>query len=115
MIETFINLSWRLYVALPLMVAGTTFAIWSARLGRPALLCAVRGDPSHLIALMQRFRGTIIGLAIVGIGAAWIWHLTWLFIVSLTIAAGETFETSLIIFALRHGSRLQLGTPRVRG
>lgn len=58
---------------------------------------------------MQGFRATIIGLALVGIGAAWIWHLTWLLIVSLATAGGETLETSLIIFALRHGAELKLG------
>jgi hypothetical protein len=48
-----------------------------------------------------------------GIGAAWIWHLPWLLVLSLAIGGGETLETSLILFALRHGSHLVLG-PRVR-
>src|SRR5687768_11376736 len=115
MIDTLINLSWRLYLAVPLMALGAMLAVQAARRGRPALLCTVRGDASQLVPLMQCFRTTVIGLAIVGIGAAWTWHLTWLLIVSLAIAAGESMETALIIFAVRHGAQLQIGTSRARG
>ncbi|ETX06091.1 hypothetical protein [Candidatus Entotheonella palauensis] len=113
--ETLVNLSWRLYLALPLMALGAALALRSERRGHPAFLCMVRGDPSQLIPLMQCFRAMVIGLAMIGVGAAWIWHLTWLFIVSLTIAVGESMETALVIYALRHGSQLQVGTPRARG
>ncbi|PON15464.1 hypothetical protein C2W62_23650 [Candidatus Entotheonella serta] len=115
MVDNIINLSWRFYLAIPLMALGATLALRAARRGHPALMCTVRGDPSQLIPLMQRFRATVIGLAMVGIGAAWIWHLTWLCIVSLAIAVGESMETALAIFALRHGSQLQVGTYRGRG
>ncbi len=113
--DALVNLSWRVYLAVPLMVLGATLALQSERRGRPALLCTVRGDPSQLIPLMQCFRATVIGLAIGGIGAAWIWHLAWLFIVSLTIAVGESMETALVIYAVRHGSQLQVGASRARG
>jgi hypothetical protein len=63
---------------------------------------------------MVGFRALIIGLALIGIGAAWAWHILWLFIVSLATAGGETLETSLILFALRHGRHLQIGNKRVR-
>lgn len=112
--ELLVHLSWRLYLALPLMALGVVIATCGAKRGRPALVSAVGGDPSHLVTLMHGFRNTIIGLALVGIGAAWVWHLTWLFIVSLATACGETLETSLIIYALRHGSQLKIGTRRVR-
>lgn len=115
MVENVVHLSWRLYFALPLMALGATLALRAARRGQPALMCTVRGDPSQLIPLMQRFRATVIGLAMVGIGAAWIWHLSWLLIVSLAVAVGESMETALAIFALRHGTQLQIGTPRGRG
>jgi hypothetical protein len=63
---------------------------------------------------MVGFRAFMLGLALSGIAAAWAWHLTWLLVLSLTTAAGETLETSLILFALRHGAHLELGRPRAQ-
>ena len=110
--DTLAYLSWRLYLVLPLTALGATVAVWGAKRGLHGLLGAVRGDAAQLVPFMEGFRATIIGLALVGLGAAWVWHLPWLLIVSLAIGAGETFETSLILFALRHGAHLQLGRPR---
>jgi hypothetical protein len=54
----------------------------------------------------------MIGLALVGIGIAWIGHLPWLLVLSLATGGGETLETSLILFALRHGAGLEIGRHR---
>jgi hypothetical protein len=112
--ETLAHLSWRLYLAIPLMMLGAAFAVWGSKRGLKGLLRAVRGDSAHLVPFMEGFRAAIIGLALVGIGVAWVWHLTWLLVLSLATAGGETLETSLILFALRHGSSLEIGRPRVR-
>ena len=112
--ESVIHLSWRLYLVVPMMVLGAIIAMWGAKRGRKGLLGAWRGDPAQLAPLMVGFRALIIGLALIGIGAAWAWHILWLVIVSLATAAGETLETSLILFALRHGRHLQLGSARDR-
>ena len=71
-IETLVHLSWRLYLALPLMALRAACAVWGTKRGLPGLLRAVCGDATQLVPLMQGFRATIIGLALVGIGAAWI-------------------------------------------
>jgi hypothetical protein len=63
---------------------------------------------------MAGFRTCILGLALVGISAAWIWQRPVLLVLSIAIAAGETMETSLILFALRHGAHLEYGRPRAR-
>jgi hypothetical protein len=110
--ETLAYLSWRLYLIVPLIAVGATVAVWGVKRGSSGLRGAVRGDATQLVPFMEGFRATIIGLALVGLGAAWVWHLPWLLIISLAIGAGETFETSLILFALRHGAHLQLGRPR---
>jgi hypothetical protein len=109
--ETLVHLSWRLYLALPLMALGAACAVWGAKRGLPGLLRAVRGNATQLVPLMEGFRATIIGLALVGISVAWIWHLPWLFAISLAVGGGETMETSLILFALRHGADLKIGLP----
>jgi hypothetical protein len=112
--EMLINLSWRLYLVLPLMTLGVTLVVWGAQRGLPGLRRAVHGDSAQLVPFIKGFRATIWGLALMGIGAAWLWHLTWLFVISLAIGCGETLETFLILFALRHGSHLSIGTRRPR-
>jgi hypothetical protein len=96
------------------MILGAALAVWGGKRGLKGLLRAVRGDSAYLVPFMEGFRATIIGLALVGLGIAWVWHLPWLLVLSLTTAAGETLETSLILFALRHGASLKIGRPRVR-
>jgi hypothetical protein len=102
------------YGALPLMAVGAVYAVRGARRGWHGLRGAVYGDASQLVPLMEGFRTCILGLALVGISAAWIWHRPVLLLLSLAIAAGETMETSLILFALRHGAHLEYGRPRAR-
>ena len=102
------------YGALPLMAVGAVYAVRGARRGWHGLRGAVHGDASQLIPLMAGFRTCILGLALVGISAAWIWQRPVLLLLSLAIAAGETMETSLILFALRHGAHLAYGRPRAR-
>ena len=114
MIDLLVNLSWRLYLVLPLMALGGVLVVCGARQGTSGLRCAMHGDAAQLLTFIQGFRTTIWGLALMGIGAAWLWHLTWLLIVSVAIGCGETLETFLILFALRHGSHLSIRTRRTR-
>jgi hypothetical protein len=113
-LETLIHLSWRWYLALPLMGLGAALAVWGSRRGLQGLRSAVRGNATQLVPFMEGFRATMIGLALAGLGAAWAWHLTWLLVLSLAMGGGETLETSLILFALRHGARLEIGRRRAR-
>jgi hypothetical protein len=112
--ETLVNLSWRWYLAVPLMAVGAAIAVWGAKRGLQGLRGAWHGDSAHLVPFMEGFRATIIGLALAGIGVSWVWHLLWLLVLALAIGGGETLETSLILFALRYGSRLALGPRRLR-
>jgi len=111
-IETLIHSAWRWYVVVPLMAVGVACAVWGARWGWHGLRGAVDGDTAQLVPLMQGFRACIISLALVGLGAAWAWQLPVVLALSLWIGGGETFETSLILFALRHGADLAIGVPR---
>ena len=110
--EALIHLSWRWYLVILLMAGGAALAVWGAHRGGKGLRGAVRGDSAQLVPFMEGFRAFAIGLALVGIGAAWGWHLPVLLVLALLIGGGETFETSLILFALRHGAHLELGRPR---
>jgi hypothetical protein len=109
--ETLGDLAWRWYVIIPLMVVGAAGAVWGAQRGWRGLRGAVRGDPAQLVPFMQGFRACILGLALVSIGAAWAWQVPVLLVLALCIGGGETFETSLILYALRHGADLARGLP----
>ena len=74
---------------------------------------ALRGESGKLLTWIQGFRLSIIGLALAGLGAAWGWRLTWLLMLTLAIRGEETLESSIVIFALRRGRRLEmLKVPR---
>ena len=104
-LDTLINLSWRLYLALPLMAAGAAGAVWGVRRGFPGLLGAVRGDSTRLVPFMEGFRATMIGLALIGVaiglGAAFAltrWLETFLFEVRPTDLLTYASIALLLIF-----------------
>lgn len=103
-----VEASWRIYPALALAVLGAALAAGGVRLGADGFRRPVQ-DPAKAVTVMRGFRRLVIGLALAGVGVAWIWGLAWLLAVSLVIGAGETFESSLDIFALERGRRLRAG------
>ena len=106
MIDALIELSWRVYPASLLMALGAALALWGLRTELDGMRRPVR-DPAKALTVMQGFRTAVIGLALVGVGAAWTWHLGWLLALSLAIGGEETLESSICIFALRRDRRLQ--------
>ena len=111
--ETVIELSWRVYPISALIALGIGLALWGLLMVLNGLRGALRGDSEKLLPWIQGFRLTIIGLALAGLGAAWAWHLTWLLVLTLAIGGEETLESSIVIFALRRGRRLE--TQKVSG
>lgn len=113
-LETLMHLAWQYACTGLLCLLGVPLAVWGIQTGQRGLRGAMRGDPAQLIPCMQGFRAAVIGLALIGVGLAWALHLPWLMILSLTTAAGETLESTLILFAIRHGAHLQIGRPHRR-
>jgi hypothetical protein len=74
----------------------------------------LRAAAVQLIPVMEGFRACIIGLALVGIGAAWVWHLPVLLVLALAIGGGETFAASRMLCALRRGVDLACSQSRAR-
>ena len=93
------HLAWRAYPASALMLGGL-YVIWRAwrrcRNAWPRPL----SDTMQPLLWMRGFRSAIAGLALSGIGAAWLWQIGWLLAVSLVVVAEETLETSIAIAAL---------------
>ncbi len=106
--ETLIELAWRVYPASALIALGIGLALWGLLMQLNGLRGALRGNSGEILPWIQGFRFTIIGLALAGLGLAWAWHLTWLLVLTLAIGGEETLESSIVIFALRRGKRLEM-------
>ncbi len=102
------KLSWRVYPISALIVLGIGLTLWGLLMEIASLRGALRGDSRLLLTWIQGFRLSIIGLAVVGLGTAWGWQLTWLLVLTLAIGGEETLESSIVIFALRRGRRLEM-------
>ena len=88
--------------------AGYCVGVVGLRMELKGLRDALRGDSGMLLTWIQGFRLSIIGLSLAGLGAAWAWQLTWLLVLTLAIGGEETLESSIVIFALRRGKRLEM-------
>ncbi len=106
--EPVTELSWRVYPASALIALGIGLASWGLLMVVNGLRGALRGDSGKLLPWIQGFRLSIIGLALIGLAAAWGWHLTWLLVLTLAIGGEEILESSIVIFALRRGRGLEM-------
>ena len=111
--DSLTDLAWRVYPISALMALGIGLAMWGLLMLLNGLRSALRGDSAKILLWIEGFRLLIIGLAFTGVGVAWAWHLTWLLVLTLAIGGEETLESSIVIFALRRGKRLEMN--RVSG
>ena len=102
--DALVELTWRGYPATALMLLGAVVAARAVLLCRAAWRRPLSG-PMQPLAWMEGFRLFVIGLALAGIGAAWLWQLGWLLALSLAIGGEETLESSIAITALRRARR----------
>jgi len=106
--ETLIELEWRAFPISALIAVGIVLAFRGLFMEMIGLRGALSRNSGSLLPWIEGFRLTIIGLALTGLGLAWAWHLTWLLMLTLAIGGEETLESSIVIIALRRGSRLQM-------
>jgi hypothetical protein len=59
------------------------------------------------IAFVTGMRVMLVGIAVALIGAAWLWQQVWLLALGLAFGLEELWETSVVIYALRRGKRLE--------
>jgi hypothetical protein len=104
--EAIVELSWRIYPAYALLATGAALAAYGLTVQYRGIVKPIR-DPDKNLTWMRGFRLTVVGLAVAGIAAAWAWQSVFLLVLALLIGGGETFESSLDIFALRRGRRMQ--------
>jgi hypothetical protein len=82
------------------MLGGLGLVIYGLRGGYFSWGLGVN-HPEKSLRWMLGFRQVMIGLAVIGVGAAWWWQLGWLLALALIIGGEETLESSICIFALR--------------
>lgn len=95
-----------------LMIAGVPLALRGLRREWQAIALPTR-TPGKALMFFRGFRMSVIGLALIGVGAGWMWGQTWLLVLSIAIGIEETIESSIDVFALTRGKDLRLG-PAVR-
>jgi hypothetical protein len=102
--DDLIHLSWRAYPASILIGIGLAFV----GVGIRRMVGGIRGTrraPLKAIVWMAGFRTSVLGLALAGIAAAWLWHVPLLLALALVIGAEETFESSAYIWTLERKGR----------
>ncbi|MDZ4278376.1 MAG: hypothetical protein U1B78_04480 [Dehalococcoidia bacterium] len=102
--DALVELSWRAYPAAAIIAAGLALAaLGAAGLARGYLL-PVR-DRSKPIVWVSGFRMAVVGMAVTGLGAAWLWQQVWLLALALAIGGEELLETSFVLYVLRWGQK----------
>ena len=97
--DALIDLSWRMYPALFLMALGLLLALQGGLRFAAAFRSPFDG-PSRLRVGLRGFRRGIIGLALAGLAAAWLWQVDWLAALSLVVVGEEVWESTLHIQAV---------------
>ena len=105
--DVLIGSTWSLYPAILLVVLGAVLALRGAMLEVSGLKGALKGDASKNLTWIRGFRLSILGLALAGVGASWLWSLKWLLILSLAIGGEEILESSLVIYGLKRSKKLK--------
>ena len=112
--DNLIDLAWRLYPATALMAIGATVLWLGLRMAWRGLARPM-GDPTKMQTFVRGFRVAVIGVTLAGLGAAWSWHLTWLFVLSLVFGIGEILESSTHLAILRRRPQYRAKRAAMRG
>jgi hypothetical protein len=96
--------AWQSIAAMAPLALGLALAIRGIRRCRVALP-RPRSGSMHPLTWMRGFREALFGLALAGVGAAWLWHAGWLLALAIAIGGEETLETSIAVSALRAQQR----------
>ena len=104
--DALVDLSWRAYPGGALMALGTMLAFYG--FGRLANWHSVSAfDGSKALVFVSGLRAVLVGFAIAGVGGAWVWQQLWVLLISLAIGGEELLETSVVLFVLRRGRRME--------
>jgi hypothetical protein len=90
----------RIALATPLLLLGLWLSVTAIRSTVTAFRMAAMATDKNL-RIMRGFRSAIVGTGLALVAAGWVWQIEALVIAASLIGAGELFETSLNVAALR--------------
>ncbi len=99
--DAFIDLSWRAYPGGVVLAAGVAMLVHGLR------VINFSGRRSQPVSLVLGIRMVIFGVVLAGLAGAWIWHQLWLLALALAFGGEEALETSIVLYALRRGHRIE--------
>ena len=98
--EALVDLSWRPFPSAVLIIIGLATAWAGSGLAARGLRQRAGGG-SNMQDFVRGFRFAVIGLVLAGLGAAWWWHVKWLFVLSLVFGGEEILESTVHLAILR--------------
>lgn len=104
--ESILTLSWRVWPATLLALAGVTLLVRGVR-ALPAARATSR-DPERALAVARSLRTGIAGLCLTVLAIGWIAGAGWLAVLALIVLGEEMLETSVMVAALEDGRRRTL-------
>jgi hypothetical protein len=99
-------LPWRALPSSAIMAAGALLFLFGIETLVKALRISI-WSMDRPIVWVGGFRAAIIGLAVVGLGAAWLTQQLWVLLLALAIGGEELLETSVLLYAMRRGRRIE--------
>ena len=100
------DLCWRAIPSALTMAAGLMLFIYGIETLAQALRTSI-WSMDRPIVWVGGFRAAIIGLAVVGLGAAWLTQQLWVLLIALAIGGEELLETSVLLYVMRRGRRIE--------
>ncbi len=108
-----VDAPWRAYPAAALALLGIALigrGLWFGSADSSGLLRQGR----DAVTWIRCFQVAVVGLALVGVAAAWVYRQPWLLVVALGIVGEELLETSRILTALKRNPSRPLTGRGVR-
>jgi hypothetical protein len=96
--------SWAIPTAVGLTIAGLLLVLRGLRGNREGVH-ALLGQRTDMLNRIEGFRLTVLGLVLIGVGAAMMWQAKWLLILVLGIGFVEILESSTLIAVWKWGRR----------
>ncbi len=106
MLDALVDLSWRAYPGGVMLAVGIAAVAYGLIISGRVVAARV-SDGSQPIALVSGLRVALVGAAVAGLAGAWIWQQVWLLVLALVFGAEELLETSVVLYVLRRGRRLE--------
>ena len=99
-----VDVAWRVYPASALALVGVLY-VWRGIGPGPGQRRGLFRGGADDLGWIGGFRSAIVGLALLGVGVAWVWQIPWLAALALGVGGVEALESSVILAGARRRRR----------